>query len=319
VLISQPWGLTQLVSDGAGGAIYAVRVSSNLGSSLSFGAKRTTLTGTLGTASTLGRLINMSIRTGAGTGDSTLIVGVGLGGAGTSGAKAVLIRGVGPTLTAFGVPGALVDPVMTAFQGSTQIAQNDDWPGGFDFASVGAFAFSGAAPRDAAIYNAAIPVASYSIQIVGKNSGTGIALAEIYDATPGTGFSATTPRLVNVSARTQVGTGDNILIAGFVIGGGTPVRVLIRAVGPRLTAFGVGGVLADPKLEVFSGTTKIGENDNWIAADAPTFTSVGAFALNTGSRDAALVATLGVGAYTVQVSGIGNTTGVCLVEVYEIP
>lgn len=162
------------------------------------------------TASNTGRLVNMSIRTSAGSGDNTLIVGVGLGGAGTSGSKAVLLRGIGPTLTTFGVGGALADPVMTAFQGSTQIAQNDDWAGGFDFSTVGAFALTGVAPRDAAIYNAAIPSGSYSVQITGKNNATGIALAEIYDATPTTSFAATTPRLVNVSARTSVGTGDNI-------------------------------------------------------------------------------------------------------------
>ena len=304
--------LTNLTA--ASGGSYTVVITNAAGSATS-----TPVTLTLVTASNVGRLINMSIRTGAGTGNNTLIVGVALGGSGTAGTKAVLVRGVGPTLAAFGVPGALADPVMTAFQGSTPIAQNDDWAGGFDFATVGAFAFSGATPRDAAIYNPAIPLNSYTIQIVGKNNGTGIALAEIYDATPATGFSATTPRLVNVSARTQVGTGDSILIAGFVIGGGTPVRVLIRAVGPTLSAFGVTAVLADPKLEIFSGTTKLTENDNWLAADAPTFASVGAFALTTASRDAALVTTLQPGSYTAQVSGVNATTGVALVEVYEVP
>ncbi len=273
-------------------------------------------------ASAAGRLVNMSIRTGAGTGDNTLIVGVALGGAGTSGNKAVLLRGVGPTLGSFGVGGALADPVMTVFQGSTQVSQNDDWAGGFDFGSVGAFAFAGSAPRDAGIYNNAIPTGSYSIQIVGKNNGTGIALAEIYDATPTASFTASTPRLVNVSARTQVGTGDNILIAGFVIGGQSPVRVLVRAVGPTLGAFGVGGTLVDPKLELFSGTTKTAENDNWggTAELKAAFSAVAAFAFSADtSRDAAIVTTLQPGSYTAQISGVGNTAGVALVEVYELP
>ncbi len=295
---------------------YSARVSVGSASVTSAAAVLTVTAG----ASNAGRLVNMSIRTAAGTGDNTLIVGVSLGGSGTAGAKGVLLRGVGPTLGGFGVAGALADPVMTVFQGQTQVSTNDDWDAaaGATFAGLGAFAFANGS-RDSAIYNPAIPSGSYSIQIVGKGGATGIALAEIYDATAGNNFTATTPRLVNVSARTQVGTGDGILIAGFVVGGQSPVRVLVRAVGPTLAAFGVGGTLADPKLEIFSGQTKTAENDNWDAATAATFSSVGAFAFTAGSRDAALVATLQPGSYTAQVSGVGGTTGVALVEVYELP
>ena len=295
---------------------YTARVSVGAASVTSAAAILTVNAG----ASNVGRLVNMSIRTSAGTGDNTLIVGVSLGGAGTAGAKGVLLRGVGPTLGGFGVGGALADPVMTVFQGQTQVATNDDWDAaaGATFSSLGAFAFA-AGSRDAAIYNPAIPSGSYSIQIVGKGGATGIALAEIYDATASGAFSATTPRLVNVSARTQVGTGDGLLIAGFVVGGQSAVRVLVRAVGPTLGAFGVGGTLADPKLEIYSGQTKTAENDNWEAATAATFSSVGAFQFTPGSRDAALVATLQPGSYTAQISGVGGTTGVALVEVYELP
>ena len=111
------------------------------------------------------------------------------------------------------------------------------------------------------------------------------------------------------------------MIAGFVVSGSAPKSVLIRAIGPSLAAFGVTGVLADPKLELFSGSAKINENDNWAGADAlvNSFSSVGAFALDVNSKDAALLATLAPGSYTVQVSGVANTTGVALVEVYEIP
>ncbi|MBI5768611.1 MAG: hypothetical protein HZA93_12505 [Verrucomicrobia bacterium] len=303
---------------------YAVRITNSLGTTTS-----TPVALTLIPAAFAGRLANMSIRTGAGTGDNTLIVGLGLGGAATSGPKAVLARAIGPTLGAFGVGGALADPVMTVLQGQSTVATNDDWSGAFDFGSVGAFALAGTPIRDSAIYNPALAPNSYSIQIVGKNNGTGIALAEIYDATPSASFTATTPRLVNVSARTQVGTGDNILIAGFAVGGQSSVRVLIRAVGPTLGTFGVGGALLDPKLEIYSGSTKINENDNWgspasgaagTAELKAAFTSVAAFAFaNDTSRDAALVATLAPGTYTAQISGIGNTTGVALVEIYELP
>lgn len=308
--------LTNVTAASAGS--YSVVITNAAGTVTSGGA-----TLSLVAASDVGRLVNMSIRTTAGSGDGMLIVGVALGGRGTAGTKAVLLRAAGPTLTAFGVGGALADPVLTVFQGTTQIAQNDDWSGGFDFSTVGAFAFSGTTPRDAGYYNAAVPAASYSIQIAGKNNQTGIALAEIYDATPASSFAATTPRLVNVSARTQVGTGDNILIAGFAVGGSSPVRVLIRAAGPALTPLGVGGALADPRLEVFNaGNSRVAENDNWsgTAALKDAFQSVAAFAFPADtSRDAALVATLPPGTYTAQISGVGNTTGVALVEIYELP
>ncbi len=293
---------------------YTVVVTNALGSVTSEPA-----TLLLGTNADPGRIVNMSIRSNAGTGDRTLIVGVGLGGADTTGPKAVLFRAVGPTLAAFGVTGALADTVMTIFQGSTPFAQNDDWAGGFDFRAVGAFEFAGAPPRDSAFYSSAIASDTYSIQIAGKNNATGVALAEIYDSTPTAAYTRSTPRLVNVSARTEVGTGDNILIAGFVVGGTTPVRVLVRAVGPTLGAFGVGGTLADPRLEILRGTTRVAQNDDWLAADADTFGSVGAFPLNPGSRDAALVTTLVRGSYTVEISGVAGTTGVALVEVYELP
>lgn len=296
----------KVYATGGGGAIIRGDVASSV------------VTPPPGPPSAAGRLINLSVRTNAGTGDNTLIVGLGIGGAGTSGDTAVLLRGVGPALTAFGVTGALADPVMTVFSGQTQIESNDDWAGGFNFASVGAFAFP-ANSRDAGIYADEVGAGAYSIQITGKGGATGVALAEIYDAMPAASFTATTPRLINVSARTHVGTGDNILIVGFAIGGTTPVRLLVRAVGPSLAAFGVGGTLADPKLEIYTGSTKTAENDNWTAADATTFSAVGAFGLTANSRDAAAVVTLQPGTYTAQVSGVGNTTGVALVEVYQLP
>ena len=304
----------------AAAGTYSVVVTNSLGTAVSENARLI-----LGNAADPGRLVNMSIRTSAGTGDATLIVGVGLGGARTSGAKPVLLRAVGPTLAAFGVGGALTDTVMTVFQGSASVATNDDWAGGFNFGSVGAFDF--ATPvRDSALYNPALATGAYSIQISGKGGATGVALAEIYDATPNSAFTPATPRLVNVSARTQVGTGDNILIAGFVIGGTTPVRVLVRAVGPTLGVFGVGGVLADPVLVISSGSSLVARNDNWGGTPelVSAFSSVGAFALSPAtSLDAAVIATLAPGSYTAQISGApaGTTTGtgVALVEVYELP
>jgi cyclophilin family peptidyl-prolyl cis-trans isomerase len=271
-----------------------------------------------------GRLVNLAIRTNAGTGTQTLIAGFVVGGAGTSGPKPLLIRGVGPSLAQFALTGFLVDPVATIFQGQTVVAANDDWQNDAEVsrrgAQVGAFTLLPSS-ADAAIATSPVPN-SYTVQVVGKGDTTGLALAEIYDATPPGTFVASTPRLVNVSARTQVGTGGDILIAGFVIGGTTSKTVLIRGIGPSLTGFGVTGVLTDPKLQLYSGTTLLRENDDWggetqLAAAAA---SVGAFPLANGaSKDAALLLTLAPGSYTAQVSGAGGGTGVALVEVYEVP
>ena len=271
-----------------------------------------------------GRLSNLSIRTNAGTGAKTLIVGFSLGGGGTTGATPLLVRGVGPSLALFGLGGILPDPVATMFQGEATFAVNDNWGDSATIANrgaqVGAFAL---APSS---LDAALAVApsggSYTVQITDSNNRTGIALAEIYDAVSRSSFTPTTPRLVNVSARTEVGAGNDLLIAGFYVGGTTAKTVLIRAIGPTLAVFGVTDTLADPKLQLFSGTTMIAENDNWggdvgLTAIGDT---VGAFRLaNATSGDAVFLATLPPGSYTAQVSGNNGGSDVALVEVYEVP
>ena len=272
-----------------------------------------------------GRLANLSIRSNAGIGAQTLIVGFVVGGVGSSGTKPLLIRGAGPALSAFGVPGVLLDPSLSLFAGPTTVASNDNWNGDAQITAigtqVGAFAFTPATSRDAALYSPALASAAYTVQLAGVDGTTGVALAEIYDATPSDTFAISTSRLINVSARTQVGTGADILIAGFNIGGATAKTLLLRAVGPTLSVFGVTGVLADPKLDLYSGTTVLQTNDNWggTAAIVTAATSVGAFPLDAASRDAVLLVTLQPGSYTAQVSGVGNTTGVALVEIYEVP
>jgi hypothetical protein len=128
--------------------------------------------------------------------------------------------------------------------------------------------------------------------------------------------------LENISARTRVGTGSNVLIPGFVIEGVVPKQVLIRAVGPELATFYVGGYLEDPTMTVFTGQTPIATNDDWSAASnaaelAAAAVNVGAFPLSAGSKDAAVLVSLDPGPYTVKVSGVGETVGVSLVEVYD--
>lgn len=279
--------------------------------------------GTTGGTPAGGYLGNLSIRSTAGSGTQTLIVGVTVGGAGTSGDKRLLIRGIGPALGGFGLAGALADPRLEVYSGSTVIAANDNWDAAATpsatQSSVGAFALT-AGSRDAALIGNT-PSGGYTVQITGAAGTTGVALAELYDLTPTASFTSATPRLTNLSARTQVGTGADILIAGFNLGGSGQRRLLIRAIGPGLATFGLTGVLADPKLEVYSGSTIVASNDNWDAATTPlaTQSSVGAFGLTAGSRDAVLIVNLAPGSYTAQVSGVGGTSGIGLVELYELP
>ncbi|MCX6950587.1 MAG: immunoglobulin domain-containing protein [Verrucomicrobia bacterium] len=269
-----------------------------------------------------GRIINLSILSSvAGAGDS-FTMGYVVGGNATTGAKPLVIRAAGPSLGAFGVPGTLADPMFDLFAGSVKNGGNDNWGGSAQLtaalSAVGAFAFTGPNSLDAAA-TANVISRDNSVVVASANNGSGTVLAEIYDATPSDAFAATTPRLINVSVRKHLGTG---LTAGFVLGGSASTKVLIRAVGPTLGVFGVPGVVADPQLTLFNDkSVKIGENDNWggTAALSAAFTAVGAFALPTDSKDAALLVTLPPGLYSVQATGTGTTTGVALVEVYEVP
>jgi hypothetical protein len=239
----------------------------------------------------------------------TLIVGFTMQG----GEKPVLIRAVGPGLVPLNVTGVMSNPTMSLFRDTTLLDANDNWGGGA--ALTNAFVAVGAFPLPPASLDAALlrPVdGGRTAQITG---GAGIVVVEMYDA--GTGDS---PRLTNVSARNFAGTGDDILIAGFTIGGNGQRNLLIRGVGPSLAGLNVVGALTNPKLEVFGGSgAKITENDTWNASLAGTFASVGAFPLTTGSSDAALTISLAAGGYTVQVSGVDGGTGEALVEIYELP
>jgi hypothetical protein len=275
------------------------------------------------------RLINLSSRVSVAP-NRTLITGFVIGG---TESKRVLIRGVGPALAGFGVTGALTNPKLQLFDSASKLLlENDDWSGADTsaaFAQVGAFTLP-AGSKDAAVLTTLAPGA-YTVQITGGTE-TGVALAEIYDASANAG--AETQRLINISTRGAVDTGANgLLIGGFVVTGNTPKKVLIRGVGPGLAAFGVTGTVADPRLAVYSGSTLVAQNDDWSTAQplnaqqstasAAELTSaaqsVGAFALGAGTKDAALVITLAPGAYTAQVSGANGGTGAAIVEIYELP
>ncbi len=275
----------------------------------------------------LGRLVNLSILTTAGPGAKVLTVGAVVGPLNFSGSLPLVIRAVGPTLnTAFGIGGVLADPVLTinAAGVTAPIANNDNWGGGATmraaFAAVGAFDLPPASLDSSALSNAS--VGGYTVQVTGKTNTSGLVIAEIYDHS--TARTATSPRLINLSSLTQIDAGANLAV-GFVLKGVTSRTVLVRGIGPSLgTIFGIGGVMSDPKLELFNNDTsaKITENDNW-GGDAQLMdaaASVGAFALaDTATKDAVLLVTLAPGAYSARVSGIGSSAGTAIVEVYELP
>ncbi len=251
------------------------------------------------------RLPNLSVRTNLGT-SQVLIVGFV-----SNGPKNMLVRGVGPTLASYGLTGVLPDPTIELYNSvPTKIDENNDWSASLSsvFSDVGAFPLTGGS-KDAALRRTCS--GAHTAQI--KSTGSGVVLVEVYD-------TGDTGKLVNVSARSAVGTGNNILIAGFVVDGTAAKTLLIRGVGAKLAEYGVTGVLADPKLEIYTDAgVKIAENDSWNALIQPVAHGIGAFDLTIGSRDAALLITLPPGIYTAQISGVGATTGEAIVEVYEVP
>ncbi len=267
------------------------------------------------------RLSNLSVRTTLAA-NQILTVGLTMSGGG----RGVLLRAAGPGLGALGVPGTMADPKLTLFNGSTPIAANDNWGDTAANANavtsannlVGAFAFQSTASLDAALV--ATVDLGRTVQVSGPAAGN--VIVEAYD----TG-TTTSPRLTNLSALNLVGTGGDVLIAGFTVAGSGTKNLLIRAAGPSLAVapFNIGGTLADPKLVVrrTSDQAIVGENDTYAASLSTVFASVGAFAWVAGAKDAALIVSLPASAsgtgYTVTVSGADGGTGLAIVEVYELP
>jgi len=187
-------------------------------------------------------------------------------------------------------------------------------------AAVGAFALSNG---DSAVL-LDLPAGDYSAVITGVGGDTGVALAEVYDAS---GADTLDAKLVNLSTRAYVGTGDGILVPGFVIASNSPRTVLIRAIGGKaLQDIGVSGALQNPKIQLLLETgpntwQEVASNDDWgQAANAGTIRlasdAMGAFAIPTESQDAAILTSLPRGRYSILVSGVGDTSGIALVEVY---
>jgi len=277
------------------------------------------------------RIVNLSSRVRLKGGDANHTVAVGFVVSGT-GVQTVLIRAVGPGLRAFGISDAAANPSVTVQSAAGDVVgSNAGWNDSQALAQmaqhVGAFALNRGS-RDAALILPLQPGA-YTATITSAKS-DGEALLEIYDATDA---GAAAPQLINISTRGYVDA-DGDLIVGFSVQGSDARRVLVRAVGPALTGFGVHGVLANPNLAVHdAGGAVVAANDDWgtptpidsahpaaSGADiAAANASAGAFPLTTGSQDAAVATTLAPGSYSAVVTGAGHSAGAVVVEVYELP
>jgi len=277
-----------------------------------------------------GRLVNISVLSMDGPGSQLLTIGFVTGGAGTTGSQNLLIRGSGPALNAYKVSPVLPDPTLSVFASQTIVNSNDNW--GSSIANIaaiataesatGAFVLTSTNSLDAALVTSLPKITGgYTVQIAGKDTASGMALAEVYDDTPVGTYVASNPRLVNISCLEQISAGG-ILTAGFVIGGTTSEKVLIRASGPSLAPFGVVGYIPDPSLTVYNNSTPVAVNTGWAGSSVVSnaSTATGAFPfLNTSSKDSAVVLTLQPGSYTVQATSVSGTAGVTLIEVYEVP
>jgi outer membrane protein assembly factor BamB/subtilisin family serine protease len=330
--LAYQWSLNGVAIPGATGPVFSVLAAS----ASDAGTYAVTVTGNGGTITSAsvtvtvsatglapGKIVNLSARANVGTGGDILIAGFVIRGSGT---KQVVLRGVGPTLglAPFNVPGVLAAPELTLISSATSQTVASDVAWGGAAALAAAFSQVGAFPLPQASADSAVevtlPTGSYTSQIAGVNATSGVALAEIYDADVGSAPSA----LVNISARADVGAGGDILIAGFVIEGSQPVTLLLRGVGPTLgnAPFSVPGALAQPQIDLFnSANVDIQSNAGWSDSQAlsAAFSAAGAFTLAPGSADAAMLATLAPGSYTLQLSGRNGSTGIGLVEVYLVP
>jgi outer membrane protein assembly factor BamB len=270
-----------------------------------------------------GHLANIATRAQAG-GSNNLVAGFVVEGVTPI---PYLVRAIGPGLENVGLSGFLPDPRLDVYSGQLPLQSNDNWRPNDEFSGfsiIDTAAGVGAFPLDLGSKDASIvrpfPAGSFTAHVNSSDEAAGVALVEVYDASGGSRAG----RMLNLSTRAQVGTGQNFLIAGFVVGGSGSMRLLLRGIGPGLAQFGVSGVLARPRLEVFRGPTSLATNIGWttdgykadLVAAAAT---VAAFPLDESSADCAMLFSASAGEYTIQISGVGGTTGEAMVEIYVLP
>ena len=303
-------GTADVTTDSAGNASFN-QTFAVAASATSFAA---TATDTLGNTSEFSpafrtRLLNISTRMRVLTGERVLIGGFIITGADP---KRVIVRGIGPSLSGAGVPDALIDPVLELHQPGVFPVTNDNWRETQE-ADIQATGIPPGNNAESAIV-ATLQPGTYTAVLREKNGTPGVGLVEVYDLNQLAGS-----KLANISSRGFVDTGDNVMIGGFIAGpsGVGFIKVLIRAMGPSLGSAGVQDALQDPTLQLFDGNgAPVAFNDNWKQTQQAAIEATGI--PPTDDRESAVLATLAAGNYTAVVRGSNNTTGVGLVEVYNV-
>ena len=255
-----------------------------------------------------GRLANLSTRASCKTGEAVLINEFVIQGTGT---ETLVMRGIGPSLGSFGVPGALKDPTVFLFdaRGRTLDA-NNDWMDNPDKDEIIASGLPPTDPHESAIIDTLRP-GLYTFVEQGVHRTQGVALPEIYDLLNG-GL-----QLSAVGTRAFVSTGDNVMISGFILTGSAPVSLLIRALGPSLANAGLSRVLADPHLDLYNASGQlIFSDDNWRDTQEAEIIATGL--APTDDRESAMVVTLNPGLYTNVLTGVGPTTGIGFLQIYSL-
>lgn len=252
-------------------------------------------------------LANISTRMRVGSGDNAMIGGFIITG---SQSKKVIIRGMGPSLGAAGVQGALSDPFLELHDGTgATIATNDNWqqaPNANEIPN----GFAPGDPRESVIVTTLTP-GSYTAVVRGAHGETGVGIAETYDLT-----QSASSRLANISTRGFVETGDNAMIGGLIISGGS-AKVIVRAIGPSLQNAGIANALQDPTLELINGNgASVASNDDW--QQAPNTNEIPNGFAPSDARESVIVTTLSAGNYTAVVRGKNNTVGIAVVEAYNL-
>ena len=225
--------------------------------------------------------------------------------------KRVIVRAIGPSLSNAGVSAVLADPTVELNGSAGAIGSNDNWRDSQE-TEIQASGVPPSDDRESAII-ATLSPGNYTAIVEGKSQASGVGLVEVYDLD-----QPANSKLANISTRGVVETGNDVMIGGFILGKGTdPARLIVRAIGPTLSESGISGVLADPTLDLRDGNGElVRSNNNWKDSQQAEIEATGIPPRN--DLESAIVATLPPAPYTAVVSGVGNTTGVGLVEVYQL-
>jgi hypothetical protein len=252
-------------------------------------------------------LANVSTRLFVQSGDNVMIGGFIIAG---DVPKDIILRGIGPSLAASGVNGAMTNPALRLFDSTGAVAgSNNNWRSD-QREMIEDTGLPSMDDREAALV-ATLPPGGYTAVVNDENNNPGVALFDFYDLDPASS------QLVNLSTRGRVETQDRLLIGGFIISGDQPTKVILRAIGPPLTPLGIQDALVNPILELYSGDgSLVSRNDNWRSDQEPEIIASGL--APSDDRESAIIATLNPGPYTAVVSGAGNSTGIALFEIYRL-